>query len=62
MLYFPEGVPGIGKGFDHRNVSRNLARTGSPYVCGECRGTRRGKWVTLTATYITPPTAEEATS
>lgn len=30
-----------GKGFDVRHPGRNLARTGSPSICGECRGSRR---------------------
>lgn len=45
-----------GRGFDHRRVSRNLARTGQPFACGTCRGTGRGQWVTHVATFIAPPT------
>ena len=30
------------------NPGRNLSRTGSPYVCGDCCGTRRGTaWVDM---------------
>lgn len=28
-----------GRRLNPRTVSRNLARTGSPHVCGQCRGT-----------------------
>lgn len=51
-----------GRGFSTRNVARNFARTGNPYVCPECRGTRRGKWVTVTATHIRPPQTDAPTS
>jgi hypothetical protein len=49
-----------GRGFSHRNISRNIARTGHPSACFECGGTRRGKWLTVPATYITPPETVEA--
>lgn len=51
-----------GKGYSHRNVSRNLARTGSPIACYECGGSRRGKWLTVRAVYITPPEPTALTS
>lgn len=37
-----------GRGVSTRNLPRNLSRTGSPHVCGECRGTRRGRPVAIT--------------
>lgn len=48
-----------GKGFDTRHVARNFARTGSPHVCGTCRGTRRGTPETLRARYIPVPATDE---
>lgn len=48
-----------GRGFSSRNVARNLARTGHPMACGECRGIP-GKRVrtTIVAAFIAPPTEQ----
>lgn len=43
-----------GRGFDTRHISRNLARTGNPTVCGECRGSRRAT-VNLSTRYAALP-------
>ena len=37
-----------------RNISRNISRTGSPYICGTCRGSGRGQNTRLQARYATP--------
>lgn len=47
-----------GRRYDHRRIARNISRTGSPYICGECRGTGRGQRVTKTALYVEPPAPE----
>lgn len=49
-----------GKGFTHRHVQRNLTRTGNPYLCGTCRGTRRGTRTRQPARYA--PIPEPATT
>lgn len=48
-----------GKGFTHRNVSRNLTRTGSPYGCGECGGVP-GRRVATRVTARFAPIPEDA--
>lgn len=50
-----------GRRYSHRNVSRNLARTGNPSVCGECRGTGRGSQVRETARYASAPNTDTDT-
>lgn len=37
-----------------RNISRNISRTGSPYICGTCRGSGRGQRLSLPAKHATP--------
>lgn len=32
-----------GRRYSTSNVSRNIARTGSPMICGECNGSGRGQ-------------------
>lgn len=44
-----------GRGFETRRMARNLARTGSPVVCGECHGSRRGSLVRQPARHATLP-------
>lgn len=44
-----------GKRFDVRHPGRNLSRTGSPSICGECRGTGRGTPTRQTALYAHLP-------
>jgi hypothetical protein len=56
-----------GRGFTSRNITKNLSRTGSPYTCGTCRGTRRGQRQDVPARYMTspqpqPPAADNETT
>lgn len=44
-----------GKGWNTRTVSRNLARTGHPAICGDCRGSRRGQRTRQVARYARLP-------
>lgn len=46
-----------GRGFNPRTISRNLARTGQPTVCGDCRGMRRGQRTTQVARHADVPVA-----
>ena len=56
IRYTPTRCPAChGKGFNATNVMHNLNRTGTYYMCGECRGTRRGNPTTLAAYYIPVP-------
>lgn len=32
-----------GRRYSTRNIGRNIARTGSPMICGECNGSGRGQ-------------------
>lgn len=50
-----------GRGFSTRHIARSIARTGSPYICPDCRGSRRGQPTTVTAMYITPPATSQPT-
>lgn len=46
-----------GRQWSVRRPDVNMARTGSPYICGECRGTGRGTGaVRAVARYAAPPT------
>lgn len=51
-----------GRRFSHRNVARNLSRTGNPSVCFECRGTGKGTRVSLPATHMPAPPTDAAVS
>lgn len=55
ITYTPHRCPTChGRGFDHRHPGRNLARTGHPMICGDCRGNRRGQSTRQTARYVAP--------
>lgn len=43
-----------GRGFDVHHPQRNLTRTGNPYVCATCRGTRSSD-LTLTVQHADTP-------
>lgn len=51
-----------GRGFSHRNISRNLARTGHPGVCGGCRGTRKGTSQVIAARHASVPVCDDTKS
>lgn len=38
-----------GRRYTHRNPGHNLAMTGSPMICGDCRGTGRARRTTVPA-------------
>lgn len=49
-----------GRRISTRNVARNISRTGSPYVCGECNGSGRGRRTRQRARYVRVPESEQA--
>lgn len=49
--------PDCRHGVSHRNISRNISRTGNPHICGTCRGTGRGSVLRLSAHYAPEPEA-----
>lgn len=51
-----------GRRFSARNLSRNLTRTGSATMCGECRGSGRGQRTAQTTQYAPPPVVSEGSS
>lgn len=50
-----------GRRYSTRNIARNLSRTGSPYICPECRGSGRGGRVQQRATYAPAPAPTAST-
>lgn len=44
-----------GRRYSTRNLSRNIARTGTPFVCGGCNGSGRGKPASVTALHAREP-------
>ena len=52
-----------GRRYNTRNIARNLSRTGSPIVCGECNGSGRGGRVHQSTRYApTPPAGGTVTT
>lgn len=47
-----------GRRIDHRHAARNLARTGNPMICGECRGTGAGAMIDNIALHAIVPSAD----
>jgi hypothetical protein len=59
ITYTPARCPEChGRGFSHRRPDINLARTGNPMVCGECRGNRSARPTRQVARYANPATEE----